>query len=114
MARVSSDFPPEYGQLYNTALTETVKLDLSSDGVAINLQHQLHTYRRLLVSEGHPLGAKFQEIAVRRKGNLLILENRMSEIQKALGSTKLVAPEPDESELDRYMENWEKQHERKD
>lgn len=110
MARVSSDFPPEYGQLYNTALSESIELDLSSDGVAINLQHQLHTYRRLLSSEGNPLGQKFQAVAVRRKGSRLILENKLAKIQDALGDLKLTSPEPDESELDRYIINWEKEN----
>ncbi len=112
MARVSSDFPPEYGQLYNTALSQKVELDLTSEGIAINLRHQLHTYRRLLVSEGHPLGAKFQAIAVRKEGTKLILENKLNQLKAALGEIQLTAPEADESELDKYIEHWEKEHDK--
>lgn len=104
MARkLSTDYPEQFGQLFNKALAEEFSITMDEENIAINFVHQLNAYRRALRLEAHPLGPKFQAVAVKRKGQTIIMQNQGAIIESAIAHLNLKPLEPTEDELDAYI-----------
>lgn len=113
MARVSAEYPREFCRLYETALNQSITIQLPDENSAIAMQHQLHSYRRQLVSENNPLGARFRPVTVKRKSSSLTLVNQDQVLRQALAGLELSSPEPSEEELDRYLAQMGEESEEK-
>lgn len=98
-------YPDEYQQMFRDANKKKITLDCLEESSAISLNHKLNSYRRAMEISKTVGYLECARITIRRKGHILILENKSNTIEEILkrSNVSLTSTEPTEAEIEERL-----------